>query len=60
MISLINQWYHRKLLPHYSRPKKLKESFLTKKKSQRSCWVKKGKTDALLENFSNSKVPESI
>ena len=37
----------------------MKERFLIKKKSQRSCWVKKGKTEARLENFSNSKVPES-
>ena len=37
----------------------MKEKFLTKKKSQRSYLVKKDKTEAWRENFSNSKVPES-
>ena len=36
----------------------MKKKFLIKK-SQRSCWVKKGKTEAWWENFSNSKVLES-
>ena len=38
--------------------KKLKERFLIEKKSQRSCWVEKGKTETWWENFSNCKVPE--
>ena len=37
----------------------MKERSLIKKKSQRSCWVKKDKTEAWSQNFSNSKVPES-
>ena len=37
----------------------MKERSLIKKKLQRSCWVKKDKTEAWSENFSNSKVPES-
>ena len=38
----------------------MKERFLIKKKLQRSCWVKKGKTETWWENFSNSKVPEFL
>ena len=37
----------------------MKERSLIKKKSQRSCWVKKDKIETWSENFSNSKVPES-
>ena len=56
---LINQWYLESQKPHIIQAKKIKEMFLIKNKSQRSCWVKRDKTEAWWENFNNSKISES-
>ena len=56
---LINQWYLESQKPHIIQAKKIKEMFLIKNKSQRSCWVKRDKTQAWWENFNNSKISES-
>ena len=47
-MMLFYQWYleSQKPLVTLFMPKKIKNRFLIKKKSQRSCWVKKGKTEA--------------
>ena len=59
MILLINSgiYNHRKLLSHYLCPKQI-ERVGFNITSQRSCWVKKGETDAWWYNLRNSKVPK--